>query len=420
MPRPRLRLGFFTRVLDDAPPAERYRLAVAQVGPCGAPGLQLRLGRPAPLPWRRGRLARPARVPVARRRPDQPHPPRHRHHHLAAGAAGARGGGRLRPGCPVRRPAGGRSRRWRQPASLQRLRPGCGRPRGAVHRQPGRLARVLGPAARCPAAMRSIPAIPGWPGGIWQATLSAWTARAGPAPRGTGCCCPAPSRARRTAPTLPCTTSRVRWWMPISPRCRRAARRASWRPAACSSPTTAPRRYAWPRPGWAASARAWTRPVPTPAAPWPTWSRPTTSTSAHPRTCWRPCRQTEPWPTPLTLRCRSTPLTRRTPTILRSLELMAEAVAPALGWVPRTRGAAAPGRVMDAIDTLAGILPGSALEAARARRPTARDQAQASLRRPVPSGGPRRRQPARTLRRRRVRRRAARRHARPCASTTTA
>ena len=30
MSRPRLRLGFFTRVLDDAPPAERYRLAVAQ------------------------------------------------------------------------------------------------------------------------------------------------------------------------------------------------------------------------------------------------------------------------------------------------------------------------------------------------------------------------------------------------------
>lgn len=31
MPRPRLRLGFFTRVLDEADPAERYRLAAAQV-----------------------------------------------------------------------------------------------------------------------------------------------------------------------------------------------------------------------------------------------------------------------------------------------------------------------------------------------------------------------------------------------------
>ena len=31
MPRPKLRLGFFTRVLDDAPPAERYRLGAAQV-----------------------------------------------------------------------------------------------------------------------------------------------------------------------------------------------------------------------------------------------------------------------------------------------------------------------------------------------------------------------------------------------------
>ena len=30
MSRPRLRLGFFTRVLDDAAPAERYRLAAAQ------------------------------------------------------------------------------------------------------------------------------------------------------------------------------------------------------------------------------------------------------------------------------------------------------------------------------------------------------------------------------------------------------
>ena len=81
------------------------------------------------------------------------------------------------------------------------------------------------------------------------------------------------------------------------------------------------------------------------------------------------------------------------PFILRSIELVADVVAPALGWVRsdgRPHGTSrdgeqgeigdAAGTDADVIDTLVGIEPGSALDAIRHRRPQAREQAQASYR----------------------------------------
>jgi putative FMN-dependent luciferase-like monooxygenase len=80
------------------------------------------------------------------------------------------------------------------------------------------------------------------------------------------------------------------------------------------------------------------------------------------------------------------------PFILRSIELVAEVVAPALGWT-RTGAAAArhgcfestrrrtmSAALRDVMDALAGIKPGSALDAVRNRRPQAREQAEASFR----------------------------------------
>ena len=81
------------------------------------------------------------------------------------------------------------------------------------------------------------------------------------------------------------------------------------------------------------------------------------------------------------------------PFILRSIELVAEVVAPALGWgrdagdlqvVSRDRRAEGTLRMAgtdaDVIDALVGIAPGSPLDAIRARRPQARTHAQATYR----------------------------------------
>ena len=76
------------------------------------------------------------------------------------------------------------------------------------------------------------------------------------------------------------------------------------------------------------------------------------------------------------------------PLILRSIELVADIVAPALGWV-RAGAAAArmvdwrramPAALTDVMDALAGIKPGAALDTVRNRRPQAREQAEASFR----------------------------------------
>ena len=61
-------LAFFTRLLDDAPAVERYRLATDQIRHAERLGFDSRLGRAAPLPRRRGRAAVAVRVPRARGR----------------------------------------------------------------------------------------------------------------------------------------------------------------------------------------------------------------------------------------------------------------------------------------------------------------------------------------------------------------
>ena len=81
------------------------------------------------------------------------------------------------------------------------------------------------------------------------------------------------------------------------------------------------------------------------------------------------------------------------PFILRSIELVAEVVAPALGWGRDAARAPASSRDhraegtlrmagtdADVIDALVGITPGSPLDAIRARRPEARAHAQATYR----------------------------------------
>ena len=81
------------------------------------------------------------------------------------------------------------------------------------------------------------------------------------------------------------------------------------------------------------------------------------------------------------------------PFILRSIELVAEVVAPALGWgrdaarrPASSRDHRAEGTLKmagtdaDVIDALVGITPGSPLDAIRARRPEARTHAQATYR----------------------------------------
>ena len=89
------------------------------------------------------------------------------------------------------------------------------------------------------------------------------------------------------------------------------------------------------------------------------------------------------------------------PFILRSIELVAEVVAPALGWgrtARRPRGMSRDHRTAeddedartdtDVIDALVGITPGSPLDAIRARRPEARDSRAGDLPRAVRAGVP--------------------------------
>ena len=81
------RLGFFTRLLDEAPPAERYRLAAEQIAR-GSGWSRFRVDRTASFSrgrrWPSGAFC----VSRLRRRPNLAHPSRHRHRDAAAGKSG--------------------------------------------------------------------------------------------------------------------------------------------------------------------------------------------------------------------------------------------------------------------------------------------------------------------------------------------
>ena len=95
--KPPLRLGFFTRLLDQADAAERYRLALAQIVACRALRLRLRLGRAAPFSRGRRRPAGALRVPVPGRFAHHADPPRDRDRHACRWSC--RSGWRRMPRC---------------------------------------------------------------------------------------------------------------------------------------------------------------------------------------------------------------------------------------------------------------------------------------------------------------------------------
>ena len=121
-PAPRFqRLAFFTRLLDAAPAAERYRLAAEQIAHAERFGFDAAWvaqhhfhehegGLPSPFVFL-GHLA--ARTPA--------HSSGYRDNHAAAGIAGARGRGRHRAGPDQRRPAGTWRRQRRQSDRLRRV-----------------------------------------------------------------------------------------------------------------------------------------------------------------------------------------------------------------------------------------------------------------------------------------------------------
>ncbi len=123
-----LRLGFFTRVLDQAAPPERYRLGLEQIVHADRLGFDTAWvaqhhfhedegGLPAPLVFLAHAAARTSRIRLGTGIITLPLEMPLR---VAEDAVGA--------GHPLRRAARGRRRTRRQPVRLQRLRPAAERP----------------------------------------------------------------------------------------------------------------------------------------------------------------------------------------------------------------------------------------------------------------------------------------------------
>ena len=242
--RPRMtRIAFFTRLLDEAPAAERYRLATDQIGTRSG-SAWARVGGAAPLPCRRGRAAVAVRLPRPRGRGDEWDPARHRRRHAAARGSGPRRRGRRR-----RRPALGRAHRPRPRQRGRRRRSSRsagGGSRPGLRRETRRAGRgTRGRRDRRrqhPVSAGSRPARARLAGDLLGARRHA--GRAAPA---TACCSRAPSRGPRTTGRVrrsPIQRPIIDAYLDALPVGRR---RGSRPPAPSSSPTTAPRRSAWPR-----------------------------------------------------------------------------------------------------------------------------------------------------------------------------
>ena len=141
------RLGFFTRLLDQADPAERYRLATAQIvhaERCGFDSAWVAQhhfhedegGLPAPFVFLAQVAAQTSRIRLGTGDRDP-----------AAGAADPGGRGRRGARPDVRRPPGGGRRTRRQPLGIRGVRPGQRRARDAARRASPGAARRLGRAA---------------------------------------------------------------------------------------------------------------------------------------------------------------------------------------------------------------------------------------------------------------------------------
>ena len=183
--KPPKRLGFFTRLLDQADAAERYRLAIAQIvhaERCGFDSAWVAQhhfhedegGLPAPFVF----LAQVARA-------DHADPPRDRDRHPAAGAADPGGGGRRGARPDVRRPAGSGSRARRQPLRVQGVRPGQRRAHGAAGPASSQLLLDAWAGRPLPGGDRLYPPTPAWSIASGRRP-SPWTAPGGPARRATG------------------------------------------------------------------------------------------------------------------------------------------------------------------------------------------------------------------------------------------
>ena len=182
---PPKRLGFFTRLLDQADPAERYRLATAQIvhaERCGFDSAWVAQhhfhedegGLPAPFVFLAQVAAQTSRIRLGTGIVTLPLELPIR---VAEDASvlDLMSGGRLEVGVGARR----------QPLRVRGVRPGQRRARGAARRAPPAAARRAGPAARCPAGIGCIRRIRGLVDRIWQATFTRGRAPGGPARRAT-------------------------------------------------------------------------------------------------------------------------------------------------------------------------------------------------------------------------------------------
>src|ERR1700741_3860559 len=174
--KPPLRLGFFTRLLDQADAAERYRLATAQIihaERCGFDSAWVAQhhfhedegGLPAPFVFLSQVAARTTRI------------------RLGTGIV------TLPLELPVRL-AGGGSRSGSAPAATCRpMRPSVSTAPNARRCWYGIIAfwSTLGRGGRCPVATGSIPPIPGWPIGYGR-ERSTSKGHGVPVRRGVGCC----------------------------------------------------------------------------------------------------------------------------------------------------------------------------------------------------------------------------------------
>ena len=242
------RLGFFTRLLDDAPAVERYRNALDQFVRAEELGFDTvwvaqhhfhedEGGLPSPFVLLAQAAARTSRIVLA-----------HGHRHAAArGAAAGRGGRGGAASCSRTAGSSSASARAARPSSFPPFghdpadRGGDLRPRTGPRccRRAARRRTHRGRRQRC------TPPAPGLLEHDLGGDLLGRGRRRASARRGTGSCCrrtqpraagSRPSSARR----LSADRRRLR-----RPRCPPASRRACWRPGRCSSSTTRPTPRRW-------------------------------------------------------------------------------------------------------------------------------------------------------------------------------
>ena len=328
----RVRLGFLTRLHIGADAADSYRIALDLFAPGRGAWLRQRLGRPAPLPERRGPAALGLPVPGRRRRAHQTDRSRHRHRHPAARRPAARRRGRRRGGHYERRPAPAWARDRRRSAQLRRLRQRSCQARRERYAEGSRSSERPGRQPVNGTDARLYPPAPALQSGSGN-RRSAPRAAPGSEQNGNGLL------LARTAASRP--GSRRRRPVPVSgtPTSREMAARGGPRGWACPAPSTPPTTTSTAVAHLDPGISAWVKEL-IGRGLFPEGADPGAVLRAHPRPL-RPARRGRrqperrpPAPDDVRADRQVHPGVPTAAQIIKALERIAPQVAPALGWQP--------------------------------------------------------------------------------------